>query len=171
MVAYERCGSLFVPSSPAYPGAPQNVSANVLTSTSIIVSWRSPPADQTYGTVLQYNISCKSPGLTYNSSLPSNVTRQQVTGLLPYTTYVCSVWAMNYHGWGPNASITVTTPPSGNQVIVIFLWLPAVVFTSRRADSVSSKLLCIRGQLNEHCLEMEPTCSHLVQWSSSQLLH
>ena len=145
-------------SSPAYPGAPQNASADVLNSTSIAVSWSSPSAE--YGAVLQYNLSCRSPVLNSSLSLSSNTTRQQMTRLLPYTTYNCCVWAVNSHGWGPGACIQVTTPPSGTEVNIIYIYISMVTNGSYlSADSVSSKLLCVCGQLNKHCLEMEPTCS------------
>ena len=157
------------PSSPAYPGAPQNISANVFSSTSLTISWRPPLAEQTYGAIVLYYFYVTSTSLSYN--LSPNTTSQQVNGLLPYTTYACYVWASNSFGWGPYAYIQVTTPPSGTEVIILCPWLPMGVLISCSADPESHQLLCVCGQLNVHSLDMEPTCSQLVQWTSSQLLH
>ncbi|KAL5477126.1 hypothetical protein EMCRGX_G023872 [Ephydatia muelleri] len=124
----------------SFPGAPQNISANVFNSTSIIISWRPPLAEQTYGAVLQYNLSCTSPVLNSTGSISPNTTSQQVVGLFPYSMYTCCVCALNSYGWGTYACIQVTTPPSVltqnptnfsvsvvNSTCIVLKWSPPVL--------------------------------------------
>ena len=95
--------------STAPSAAPQNVTAMALNSTSISVSWSSPPLADQNGMIVGYNISYTTDVqievITFNRSIV-------ISDLQPFTNYNISVRAFTVAA-GPPGSTIVTTDPAG----------------------------------------------------------
>jgi len=82
-------------------GPPQNVSAITNSSSSIILYWLPPRADQQNGEIRSYTIKMRGDDLLYTMN---NSTTLPVTGLQAYTNYTFFVRAVNDKGVGPYSS-------------------------------------------------------------------
>ena len=103
------CISFSVPSSP-----PTNFTIDIVSSTDIELSWQPPVASDQNGVITNYSVSIEksSSGEIVAEQTVSGISFS-VTGLLPHTTYVCSVLASTSVGMGPAASLVTTTPQDG----------------------------------------------------------
>ncbi|MBK9738054.1 MAG: fibronectin type III domain-containing protein [Actinobacteria bacterium] len=91
---------------PLPPGAPTSVVAPAATSTSISLQWAAP-ADDGGSPVTGYAVTWQA------GSLQTTDTALTVNGLLPSTTYVFAVTAVNSVGSSLDATVTATTAPAG----------------------------------------------------------
>ena len=87
-------------------GPPQNMTADAISSTQILLLWKSPPSDVQNGHIRSYAIFVLE--IQTNTSLTYKVnsgSRLQVGSLHPYFEYECSVAAVTI-GPGPYTSLT-----------------------------------------------------------------
>ena len=87
---------LIVPS-----GFPQDVSVNNTTPYSISLTWTSPPPNQQNGAIVGYFVNVTHADTLEIIQYYSTMTSITITGLDPYTTYVCVVAAETTIGVGP----------------------------------------------------------------------
>ena len=96
-------------SSPAPTGPPLNflVTAG---ARSMIFSWAPPNATQRNGLITGYSLSCTP--LTAGGDISMQYTQDgtfTLGGFTPFTTYSCSIFAINRQGNGPVASMSIIT--------------------------------------------------------------
>ena len=92
---------IFLSSEP--DGAPQNVSGQNSSSTSILVMWNEVPADQQNGIITGYTITYKSQTENDNGTVPAgpNDRQKELTGLKEFVNYNITVFAFTVKGDGP----------------------------------------------------------------------
>ena len=107
--------SVYIPVVPT--GAPINVRAVTIGSTTIHLQWSPPPTNAINGVPLDYVISY---GLANNRGSPTRVTtgdtrtRYEFTSLEPYTAYSFQVAVRNSIGMGPySGSVSTVTATDG----------------------------------------------------------
>ena len=94
-------------------GPPQNLNGTALNSTSIYLSWGSPPSEQKNGIVRQYLVNITETETGDEIRLSTADTAITVSGLHPFYHYECIVSAVTI-GAGPYTSpLTIQTAPSG----------------------------------------------------------
>ncbi|XP_078355131.1 receptor-type tyrosine-protein phosphatase F-like [Oculina patagonica] len=86
-------------------GAPQNVTGQHSSSTSILVMWDEVPADQQNGIITGYTITYHSQTENDNGSVPvgPNERQQELTNLQEYVNYNITVFASTVKGAGPDS--------------------------------------------------------------------
>ena len=92
---------------------PVNLNAGIIDSTTIVLSWSPPPAEDRNGIIRHYivNITELDTGETFQ--LTSMATEITLHSLHPFYTYVCVVTAVTV-GPGPvSHSFSVQTPQDG----------------------------------------------------------
>ena len=101
------------------PPAPQSVSIQPISSTSLRVQWPPlAPVTAEYGTILQYTITCSAQDTTGDQHVEivqGNTTQFDMTGLEPSTTYNCCVSAENIAGKGMTVCREGTTLQAGER--------------------------------------------------------
>ena len=92
-------------------GAPQNVTGQNTSSTSISVSWEAVQADLRNGIITGYNITYKSQTENDNGFVPAGPNDRQadLAGLKEFVNYNISVVAATVKGDGPPSIIVVRT--------------------------------------------------------------
>ena len=95
-------------------GAPLNISAVPIGSTSVLLTWEAPRADTQNGIVRSYNISVVEleSGEEWSLLSPGSDTYRIVTSLHPFYRYNCTVAAYTI-ATGPTGSTVVQTLPEG----------------------------------------------------------
>ncbi len=91
------------------PAAASAVTTAPAGSTSVLVTWTDNSTDET-GFQVQYRIG--SGGWTTGAAVAASVTRVEVKGLEPSTTYEFRVVALNANGEAASAAVSRTTPPA-----------------------------------------------------------
>ena len=101
--------SYSVPSSP-----PTNFNIAIVSSSAIELSWQLPPLSDRNGIITGYTIRVvrTDTGETFVDQITGGI-GFSVTGLLPHTTYTCSVLASTSVGMGPATTLVTTTPQDG----------------------------------------------------------
>ena len=96
-------------------GFPQDISVNNTTPYSISLMWTPPPINQQNGAIIRYVANVTHIDTLETIQYYSTVTSITITGLDPYTTYVCIVAAETTIGVGPfsHSSFTVQTKETG----------------------------------------------------------
>lgn len=91
---------------PAPSGPPQNLRAITNSSSSIILYWMPPKADEQNGEITRYDIHIGSSALeqAIHVTTTTNATTLAVTDLQAYTNYSFMVRAVNAGGIGPYSS-------------------------------------------------------------------
>lgn len=85
----------------ALPPAPQSISSQSLSSTTLRVKWTLlTPVTAEYGTILEYVITCSAQEDLFFETVRRNTSQSTMTGLEPSTTYNCCVSAENIAGNG-----------------------------------------------------------------------
>ena len=117
---------LFYNIAPKQP--PQNVSAIVLNSTSVLISWYPPPPNQQNGPIRSYTLVYIATSLTDAGSIPLETevhidvsesyplisfSQMRLDNLRPFTNYTLIIFAMNDAGSSANASIHLRTDVAG----------------------------------------------------------
>ena len=107
---------------------PQNVSAIVLNSTSVLISWYPPPPNQQNGPIRSYTLVYIATTLTDTGSIPLETevhidvsesyplisfNQMKLDNLRPFTNYTVIIFAMNDAGSSSNASILLRTDTAG----------------------------------------------------------
>ena len=85
-----------------------------LTSDSVSLSWSPPPFEDQNGIIQQYILVFTHNQTGYIFEVSSDDTSINVSGLTPFTTYICAVAAQTIPGTGPyTAEITFDLPEGG----------------------------------------------------------
>ena len=95
-------------------GPPLNFVISV-TSRTLTLSWSPPLPSQRNGVIISYLITCSSGGSIINSTRTSS-TSLTITGLQPFTNYICSVSAVTTVGDGPQTLVSGTSNEDGECV-------------------------------------------------------
>ena len=101
------------------PSVPLNVTLQVTTATSLLVSWSTPTFSN--GPNLTYHVeytgvdteNAVNDSFFMTSFLESSTTSVTISGLVPFSTYTIGVRASTSVGAGPTAFINVTTGEAG----------------------------------------------------------
>ena len=105
--------SFIVPS-----GFPQDLSVNNITPYSISLKWSPPPPKQQNGAIIHYFVNVTHIDTLETIQYNTTVSSITITGLDPYTTYVCVVSAETTIGVGPFSHLFfVQTKEAGNYFI------------------------------------------------------
>ena len=86
-------------------GFPQNVNGNSPSPEGIYLSWSPPVDDEQNGEIDQYIVNVTHADTLETIQYFSNLTFIYITGLDPYTTYVCVVAAETGIGIGPFSNL------------------------------------------------------------------
>ena len=92
-------------------GPPRQFSGVAESSTSIIYSWSAPATPN--GVITEYQLLCSGGGQELSRSVMGSQTITTLSGLLPYTSYSCSITAHTSAGGGPAATTSVITEQDG----------------------------------------------------------
>lgn len=111
------CYVYIVPSGP-----PEEVTVNVVNSTTIQAAWHPPIYDHQNGKILYYTVVLiLSTGSHPTHSITTNSTKIQLPHLRPFSEYSFSVAASTGVGSGPFIEpVTINTPEAGKQTIVSY---------------------------------------------------
>ena len=104
-------------------GPPRQFLSVSFNSTSIIVSWSAPATPN--GVITEYQLQCSGGGQVFSRTVMGSQTTTTLSGLLPYTSYSCSITAHTSVGGGPAATTSVTTEQD-SESISIFYSIPNV---------------------------------------------
>jgi len=93
-------------------GFPQNLQANAISPTEVVVMWDIPRPVDSNGVILTYTL------LLFSSGNVSNITTSQkywnVSDLQPFSTYTFAIAASTSIGIGPfSTNVSITTPEAG----------------------------------------------------------
>ena len=99
-------------------GPPRNCRATSILSRSFTLSWDMPVRSSQNGNILRYNITCY-----INDVLSVSVTSVQTTlslsGLTPFTEYICKIAAINVVGQGPTINGCAFKTSEDGMIILI----------------------------------------------------
>ena len=104
--------------------SPANVTANVLNSTSILVSWEQVPLLDQNGVILSYTVTYTSSrsGSAKTKIVTAPANQTTLTGLNEHTEYNITVFASTSKGGGPkSAPITIITDEDSEFVVAVFV--------------------------------------------------
>jgi len=104
----------FVPTAPT--GAPANLMITGTTTTSLSLSWGSPPTDQQNGAIRHYMVLIMDVTNQTSWDIRVNGTTTTITGLNPFFTYNCSVAAITVATGPASFSVVITLPQSGRKL-------------------------------------------------------
>ena len=95
-------------------GPPQNITAQASSATNVYITWNRPAADDRNGIIINYIVNVTGVETGEQMQLFSVSESVNITGLTPYTTYLCIVAASTAIGPGPFSTVTtVRTPRAG----------------------------------------------------------
>ena len=101
-------------------GPPRQFFGVAASSTSIIFSWSAPETPN--GVITKYQLQCSGGEAVIQSQcVPGSQTTTTLSGLLPYTSYSCSITAHTSVGGGPAATTSVTTQQDSESIHLIVL--------------------------------------------------
>lgn len=116
------------------PGSPQTVSVTSLNPSSLTVSWTSPPANQLFGPLIGYNVSCSAQGLSHIYETPNNSTFSRlVNGLYGCVNYTCCVSAVSVVGEGSKKCKNATTQEDSKYIGYMYyttVFILFIIFTT-----------------------------------------
>ncbi len=92
---------------------PQNLSASILSSTSLRLTWQPPPPQYHHGEIREYNVRLMEASTERLIVMTSTSTELVVTDLLPYTLYECSVAAVTVEEGLFSAELVARTAEDG----------------------------------------------------------
>ena len=106
------------------PGAPQNVQATNVTSTTVSLTWSPPRISETIQLIIySYNINC-STDLNFimgNTVKDTDSLSATLSYLLPFTSYNCCLAVNSAHGKGKLSCLKVVTCELHNNIITLSL--------------------------------------------------
>ena len=91
-------------------GAPQSVTYNTTSSTTLNITWQPPPLDQRNGIIVYYKVRLIEMETNVSSVYNSSYLYIYLTGLHPYYTYIITFAAVTIQE-GPFGSTTYVTMP------------------------------------------------------------
>ena len=112
-------------------GLPEKVSGSSTSPYSAFLSWNPPPLDQQNGDIIQYIVNVTHTDTLNTMQYITTVAYITITGLDPYTTYVCVVAAETAVGVGPFSHLYfIQTDETGNKqlnthqyIIIVILYI------------------------------------------------
>ena len=100
--------------SVAPSGPPQNIIAQASSARSVYIAWDPPASEEQNGIIISYIVNITGVETGEQLQLTSQSQSVNITGLMPYTTYLCIVAASTAIGPGPfSAQIIIRTPEAG----------------------------------------------------------
>ena len=87
--------------------APQYFNVSQKYSNSFRLTWSAPATPN--GVITEYQLQCSGGGQVFSRTVMGSQTTTTLSGLLPYTSYSCSITAHTSVGGGPAATTSVTT--------------------------------------------------------------
>ena len=141
------------------PEAPTSLSASVITSRSITVSWRAPERDGG-APIISYLISWSTDledeeGLSTESIVPVSTTSYVISGLRPETIYQIAVAGVNRAGIGNRTTLTIQTASPE---------LPSAP-TQLNLGAVTTKSIAVAWDVPESIFAVETT-GYIVYWTA-----
>ena len=124
---------LFCTCIPAVPtGAPRNLAAAAVSSTSISFTWEAPSFELQNGIIRSYHINVTEleTGQMRSYVTPGIDTLLILNSLHPFYRYNCSI-AANTTGLGPITYTIIQTHPEGTSFFLSFLLLPYGLYSSQ----------------------------------------
>ena len=98
-------------------GPPQSITVHANSARSLYITWNPPAAAEQNGIITSYTINITGVESGEQLQLLSESESANVTGLTPYTTYLCIVAASTAIGPGPfSMQITNKTPEAGTKL-------------------------------------------------------
>ena len=98
-------------------GPPQNITGQASSARSLYITWNPPAAAEQNGIITSYTINITGVETGERLQFTSQSQSMNVTGLTPYTTYLCIVAASTAIGPGPfSIQITIQTPEAGTKL-------------------------------------------------------
>lgn len=95
---------------------PQNFTVQIISPTTILLSWLPPPPESRNGQILGFTVTITQDGDGPTMTIPveNNEHEVLVNNLLQFTTYTCSILAFTAIGNGPTSqTVTLTTLEDG----------------------------------------------------------
>ena len=96
-------------------GPPRQVFAIAENSKTITLIWSAPSTPN--GVITEYQLQCSGGGQVFSRTVMETTTT--LSGLLPYTSYSCSITAHTSVGGGPAATTSMTTLQDGESTSII----------------------------------------------------
>ena len=81
----------------------------------VIFVWNTPATPN--GVITEYQLQCSGRGKLFSRTVMGSQTTTTLSGLLPYTSYFCSITAHTSVGGGPAATTSVTTQQDSEFVV------------------------------------------------------
>ena len=106
---------------------PENITFNVTSSRSVILSWDPPGQELRNGTILSYSIHCSSDNhveFSFWQTIPVPSQSVSMTGLNPFTSYNCCIASITTNGNSPCWCSSGITLQDGKLVFVLPTILP-----------------------------------------------
>ena len=97
----------FVPCLVAPSGPPVNITAQATSARSVSITWNPPADEDRNGIILSYIVNITDEETREQMHLTSVSQSLNVTGLMPFTTYLCNVAASTAIGTGPFSTVTI----------------------------------------------------------------
>jgi len=114
-------GVLLLPLITVPEAPPQNVTAEAVSPTSILVQWQPPMSDRSNGQIIYYKVMVAESGMSDSEAEPyrvENVTAYTLEGLRRWTEYKIWVLAGTSVGDGPSSfPLTVRTREDGKHIL------------------------------------------------------
>ena len=111
-VVHNFTSNYILPYSSTAPEAPPvNCTNTTLLPRQVTLAWSPPPPLLQNGVITEYKLSC--PSITNNTITSSTTTLTITTGILPYTSYSCTLTAHNTIGSSPPANCSFETAQDG----------------------------------------------------------
>ena len=98
-------------------GPPQNITPQASSARSLYITWNPPAAAEQNGIITSYTVNITGVETGEQLQLLSESESANVTGLTPYTTYLCIVAASTAIGPGPfSIQKAIRTPEAGTKL-------------------------------------------------------
>ena len=114
IVKIRKCSLSFSRYFAVPSGPPQNIIAQASSARSLYIAWDPPASEKQNGIIISYIVNITGVETGERLQLTSQSQSVNITGLTPYTTYLCIVAASTAIGPGPFSIVTtIRTPEAG----------------------------------------------------------
>ena len=149
-----------MPSPPAEPGTPpHNLNGVSDDPRSLSFTWEVPLKPN--GVITEYQLQCSGGGQSFSPVVPGSQTTTTLSGLLPYTSYSCSITAHTSVGGGPVATTSVTTQQDSESTFNSFTIIKCHSFSSQWTTSELHYL----SHFSQHHSLLVSTSLFTTEWS------
>ena len=140
-------------------GPPRQFFGTAKSSTSIIVAWGAPATPN--GVITEYQLQCSGGGEVFSFTVMGSQTTTTLSGLLPYTSYSCSITAHTSVGGGPAATTSVTTEQDSESISIFYSIPKCHSYSSQWTTSELSYL----SHFSQHQTLLVSTSLLTTEWS------